>query len=142
MFEHIDVRSNIAVYVQIENQVQFAIASGKLKADDPLPSLQKLATNVGVNINTVSKAYRDLQVMGYVYAVRGSGVFVKKGIEGQCRELVRQRIIERLHEVVAEAKAAGMTSTKTKEIARKSYSSDAGLYAETPKSLLALAKSK
>ena len=74
MFEHVDVRSNIAVYVQIENQVQFAIASGKLKADDPLPSLQKLAAKVGVNINTVSKAYRDLQIMGYVHAVRGSGV--------------------------------------------------------------------
>ena len=64
MLTNIDIHSSVAVYVQIENQVQFAIASGKLKAGDQLPSVRELSERLEVNPNTVAKAYRDLEVMG------------------------------------------------------------------------------
>lgn len=140
MLSSIDIHSSVAVYVQIENHVQFAIASGKLKPGDQLPSVRELSERLQVNPNTVAKAYRDLEVMGLLYTRRGMGVFVNKGIEGKCREDCRKRIISRLHEVVAEAKAAGMENEEVGEIVEKSLSVDASPYGETPAVLLQLAR--
>ncbi|MCP4641657.1 MAG: GntR family transcriptional regulator [bacterium] len=142
MLSSIDINSSVAVYVQIENHVQFAISSAALKPGDQLPSVRELSERLGVNPNTVAKAYRDLEVMGLLYTRRGMGVFVNKGIEAKCREECRKRIIARLHEVVAEAKAAGMTEKEILEVSQKSFASDTGPYGETPASVTALAKTK
>lgn len=142
MLSSIDIHSSVAVYVQIENHVQFAIASGRLKPGDQLPSVRELSERLGVNPNTVAKAYRDLEVMGLLYTRRGMGVFVNKNIEGKCREDCRRRIIGRLHEVVAESKAAGMIRKEILEIVEASVALDASPYGETPASLTALAKPK
>lgn len=141
MLSSIDINSSVAVYVQIENHVQFAIASGRLKAGDQLPSVRELSERLNVNPNTVAKAYRDLEVMGLLYTRRGMGVFVNKGVESKCRDECRKRIIGRLHEVVAEAKAAGMTSREIAEVTEKSYQTESGPYSAAPNSLTALAKS-
>jgi GntR family transcriptional regulator len=142
MFENVNIRSSVAVFLQIENLVQFAVASGKLKSGDQLPSIRELAEKVGVNQNTVAKSYRDLEVMGLVYTRRGMGVFVNKGAEARCREDCRKRIISRLHEVVSEAKAGGMAPREVKEVCEKSCACDAGPYGETPEGVLALARAK
>ena len=56
MLASIDIHSSVAVYIQIENHIQFAIASGKLKATDQLPSVREWAERLGVTPNTVAKA--------------------------------------------------------------------------------------
>lgn len=142
MLSTIDLHSSVAVYVQIENHVQFAIASGRLKPGDQLPSVRELSERLQVNPNTVAKAYRDLEVMGLLFTRRGMGVFVQKNIEAKCREECRRRIISRMHEVVSEAKAAGMTGPEIVEIAQKSISIDSTPYASPPASLLALARAR
>ena len=76
MLEEVNVHSSVAIYAQIENQIRFAIASGKLKANDQLPSIKELGERLGVNFNTVAKAYRDLEVMGLIYTRRGMGCYV------------------------------------------------------------------
>ncbi len=138
----VDIHSTVAVYIQIENHIQFAIASSKLKAGDQLPSVRELSERVGVNPNTVAKAYRDLEVMGLLYTRRGMGVFVNKGIEAKCREDCRKRIITRMHEVVAESKAAGLSKKDVLDIVDRSIATDASPYAETPAQLLSFAKKK
>lgn len=125
MLSSIDITSSVAVYVQIENQIQFAIASGQLKAGDQLPSVRELSERLGVNPNTVAKSYRDLEVMGLLYTRRGMGVFINKGIESKCRDEVRKRIANRMHEVIAEAKAAGMTQKEIIDIAERGIASNA-----------------
>jgi len=142
MLSSIDIHSSVAVYVQIENHVQFAIASGRLKPGDQLPSVRELSERLGVNPNTVAKSYRDLEVMGLLYTRRGMGVFVNRNIELKCREECRKRIIGRMHEVVAEAKAAGMTRKEIGEVVEASLGIDASPYGETPAELLVLAKPK
>ena len=139
MFENVNIYSSVAVYVQIENLVLFAIASGELKPGDQLPTVHEVASRLDINPNTVTKAYRDLVVMGYVFTRRGMGVFIEKDIEAKCIKAVRQRIISRVHEVVAEARAAGFTAAAIKDIASKSYACDAGPYGKTPQALQALA---
>lgn len=142
MLANVDIHSSVAVYVQIENHIQFAIASGKLKPGDQLPSVRELSERLKVNPNTVAKAYRDLEVMGLLYTRRGMGVFINKGIEGRCREECRRRIIMRLHEVTTEAKASGMGKKDIAEVVEKSYALESTPYGETPTQLLALAKKK
>lgn len=142
MLTSVDIRSSVAVYLQIENHVQFAISSGKLKPGDQLPSVRELSERLSVNPNTVAKAYRDLEVMGLLFTRRGMGVFINKGVENKCREECRKRIIGRLHEVVAESKASGMNKKEILDIIEKSYALDSSLYGETPTSLLSLARKK
>ena len=142
MFDKIDMRSQVAVYVQIENQIQYAISSGELKEGDQLPSVRELSIRLEVNPNTVAKSYRDLQVMGLLTSRRGMGVYVIKGAEAKCREESRRRVIERLYEVAMEAKACGMPSTELRDLAKKCYDVEAALYAPAPQSLLSLAKEK
>jgi len=140
MIPSIDIHSSVAVYVQIENHVQFAIASGRLKPGDQLPSVRELSERLGVNPNTVAKAYRDLEVMGLLYTRRGMGVFVNKNVETKCAEECRRRIIGRLHEVVAEAKSAGMSRREVIGVVEASLALDTSPYGETPASLTAMAK--
>lgn len=128
MLSSIDITSTVAVYVQIENQIQFAIASGQLKPGDQLPSVRELSERLGVNPNTVAKSYRDLEVMGLLYTRRGMGVFINKGIESKCRDDVRKRIAFRMHEVIAEAKAAGMSTKEINDIVERGIASDASPY--------------
>ena len=140
MLSSIDLHSTVAVYLQIENHVQFAITAGRLTAGDQLPSVRELSERLEVNPNTVAKAYRDLEVMGLLYTRRGKGVFVREGIEAKCREACLKRIVARIHEVMLEARVAGMGSKAVSEIMQKCLKSTASPYAPPPASLLKIAK--
>jgi len=64
------------IYVQIMDEVRRSLVVGALAPDDPLPSVRQLASELRVNPNTVSQAYRELERQGVVEARRGSGTFV------------------------------------------------------------------
>ncbi len=142
MLASINIDSSVPVYEQIENHVQFAIASGDLKAADQLPSVKELALRLSINPNTVAKAYRDLEVMGLIYTRRGMGCFVNKGVEGQCRDTCRTRIATRLHEVVQEARAAGVGRKDFNDVVAKSFASKDNLYGEAPSAIATLLKKR
>jgi GntR family transcriptional regulator len=72
----LEFNSGIPVYKQIMHQVQAAIAAGRLAEGDQLPTIRALHENLGVNPNTVAKAYRELQHLGVITAEQGSGCFV------------------------------------------------------------------
>lgn len=140
MIPSINIYSATAVYVQIENSIQFSIASGEIKAGDQLPSVRQMSETLGINPNTVAKSYRDLEVMGLLYTRRGMGVYVNKGVQGRCRERCNAMIAQKLHEVTQEAKAAGMSKKEVGTVVGKSFAIDSSPYGETPQSLLSLAK--
>ena len=140
MLENVNIKSSVPVYVQIENEVRFAVASGRLKADDRLPSVRELSERINVNPNTVAKSYRDLEVMGYVYTRKGMGVYIAKGIANKSREDCFGGVVARMHEVICEAKAAGFMAKEIREVCNASLATDSGPYGETPKELLALAR--
>ena len=140
MLSGLNIHSRVAVYLQIENLVQFAIASGKLKSGERLPSVRELSQRLEVNPNTVAKSYRDLEVMGLLFTRRGMGVFVKKGIDSKCREECRQGTITKIHSTVAEAKAAGLSKQELAEMVERSWEIDAKPYEEPPAALMQSAK--
>lgn len=140
MLTHVDAESAVPVYEQIKNEVRFAIASGRLRSGDRLPSVRELSDRLGVNANTVSKGYRDLEVMGLLYTRRGMGVFVNKGVEARCREEIRRAVIDRLHEVVVEARSAGITGKELLNIAKACSASTTAPYEDAPAAITGLAK--
>jgi len=141
MLSSIDIHSSVAVYIQIENHIRFAISAGKLNHGDQLPSVRELSERLGVNPNTVAKAYRDLEVMGLLYTRRGMGVFIGKGVRRNCREECFTGIAKRISEIVKEAEAAGMNGEFHDIVKMAQKHSDKGsLYGETPGPVLAKAK--
>ena len=72
----LEFESGIPAYKQIIRHVQAAIAEGNLKEGDRLPTIRAVHEALGVNPNTVARAYRDLQSMGVIVAQQGSGCYV------------------------------------------------------------------
>ena len=70
--------SRTPIYQQIVDQVLAQIACGVFQADAQLPGVRNLAQDLGINPNTVVKAYAELENSGYIYSVQGKGSFVKK----------------------------------------------------------------
>ena len=72
----IDLTSRIPIYEQIYHKIVNLIINGTLAENDQLPSVRSLAKSTGVNPNTVSKAYQELERSGVIYSVPGRGSFV------------------------------------------------------------------
>ena len=70
--------SRTPIYQQIIEQVLAQIACGALVPDQQLPGVRNLANDLGINPNTVVKAYTELETSGYIYSLQGKGSFVKK----------------------------------------------------------------
>lgn len=64
------------IYRQIVQQVRFAIATGRVEPGDRLPSVRAIATQLGINPMTVSKAYSTLVQSGVVVRHPGIGMVV------------------------------------------------------------------
>lgn len=72
----LEFHSGIPVYRQIIHRVQAAVAEGRLGEGDQLPTIRALHEKLGVNPNTVARAYRELQLLGVISTEHGSGCFV------------------------------------------------------------------
>lgn len=72
----IDAQSKIPIFEQLKKQILEFISIGVLSPDDKLPSVRTLANELGVNPNTVAKAYQELEINGYIYTAKGKGCFV------------------------------------------------------------------
>jgi GntR family transcriptional regulator len=75
MFE-LDMRSRKPIYEQLVDKLKELIINEVLKADEQLPSVRTLAQELTINPNTIQKAYRELEIQGFIYSVKGKGSFV------------------------------------------------------------------
>ncbi len=125
----VDQSGPIAVYIQIENQIQFAIASGAIKQGDPLPSVRELSSRLKLNPNTITKSYRDLELMGLVLTRRGIGVKVSDGARGLCKKRVQEMVRQHLRDAVGECNASGLSPAQIRKITSDALSSGYAPYA-------------
>ncbi len=72
----INYKSPKPLYEQIVDQVQLFISQGLLVEDQQLPSVRELAGNLGINPNTVSRAYQELERKNLILTIAGRGTFV------------------------------------------------------------------
>ena len=89
----INLQGKNSIFEQIKRQIEKFIETGILKPNDKLPSVRNLASDLGINPNTVMKAYQELEKQGYIYTVNKKGVFVSKDIETRKQENKRDVVV-------------------------------------------------
>ena len=76
MLIEVDFNSDEAIYVQLQNQIIMGIATEMIKEGDTLPSVRRLADNIGINMHTVNKAYSILKQEGVIQLDRRRGAVI------------------------------------------------------------------
>ena len=115
----IDFQSRIPVYEQIEEQVIWLINSGVYEPNFKLPSLRALSGELKLNINTVKRAFQELEAKGFVYSVQGKGVFVSP--LRKPNENLKAEAIEDLRISVRSARAKGVTQREIQSVVDEIY---------------------
>lgn len=103
MICHIEPNNGVPIYEQIARQVKFSVANGSLIVGERVPSVRDMATKTAVNVNTVARAYRDLQEQGVLQSIRGTGMVVATEATSICQQERLQMIQQRLRSVLQEA---------------------------------------
>jgi GntR family transcriptional regulator len=108
----INTSGGAPIYLQIVDQVKRNVAMGRLKPEDPLPSVRQLALELTVNPNTVARAYLELEHQGYLYKRQGQGTYVCTPPIGAARR-ERNKIVAGLFEkAIVEAVSFGMSASE------------------------------
>lgn len=77
MYIEIDFNSDEAIYMQLRNQIIWAIATAGLHEGETLPSVRQMADSVGINMHTVNKAYSVLKQEGILTIDRRKGAVIR-----------------------------------------------------------------
>ena len=70
---HLDYRDARPIYSQIADNFRSQILTGILQKGDKLPSVRELASELAINPNTIQRAYRELEMSGFIASVAGKG---------------------------------------------------------------------
>ncbi|WP_277219006.1 GntR family transcriptional regulator [Peptoniphilus vaginalis] len=108
--------SGLPIYEQIKNQIKAQIVAGELRADEALPGMRTLASDLKVSVITTKRAYNDLEQEGYIYSMPGKGSFVKKLNEEVVKENALAEIEKYFTDAMTVAKAAGIEMVELQEI--------------------------
>ena len=73
---HLDYRDARPIYTQIVDGYRAQISAGVLEPGEKLPSVRELAVQLSINPNTIQRAYRQLEALGWIATVPGKGCFV------------------------------------------------------------------
>lgn len=78
----INQRDETPIFQQIVDQIGQLITLGVLQKDDKLPSVRSMAKDLGINPNTVARAYRECEVQKLIYSIPNRGFFVEGSQKG------------------------------------------------------------
>lgn len=107
----ISLNSPIPLHDQLVQEIRRLLADGTLKVGDELPPVRQLANDLGINLNTVARAYRELTERGLLATSRGRGTIVLSTVEETTEKPAeeRKRIEATLGSALADAKIAGLS---------------------------------
>lgn len=118
----IDKQSRVPVYEQIKNQIITLIRVGVFAPYSKLPSIRNISAETAVNVNTVKKAFAELELSGVIYTVPGTGSFVSENALESNSYTVK--VIREITDAVTVAKSIGVSFEKITEIIEKIYKED------------------
>lgn len=115
----IDWQSRTPIYDQLVRGIVRMKSLGVMKSGEQLPSVRNLATSLGVNPNTVQKAYQMLEAHGVIYSVSGKGSFLAEN--STASQLLLQSAESRVNDAVIEAIQTGVEKSKIDKIVDEAY---------------------
>lgn len=104
---HLDYRDARPIYTQIVDGFREQIRSGILQIGDKLPSVRELASDLTINPNTIQRAYRELELSGWIATVPGKGCFVH-GIPTDA-SLEQQALLDNFDKLTAALEKSGIS---------------------------------
>ena len=118
----LDLQSRMPIYEQLKHKICELVMIGNLKPDDQLPSVRSFAREIGVNPNTVQKAYQELEREKIIYSVAGRGSYISPEISRgvQLQQQYVQKVIAALHQ----AKQCGISRERILEAVQVVYKED------------------
>lgn len=122
MLLQIDFGSEEPIYRQIRTQIVHAVATGELSSGDSLPSVRALASDLGVNMHTVNKAYAVLRDEGYISMRGRSGAVIANVAQATAPARIeedRQRIADQIRRLALEFMARGGTKEEFASLAKE-----------------------
>jgi GntR family transcriptional regulator len=116
MLFQIDFHHSKPVYQQLIDQIKFAVASGRLRSGEKLPSIREVAVQARINRNTVAKVYGELEREGVVYSRPGQGSFISDRGSALSQKAQANHLQEKLDEVLAQARLFGFSKFQLQQL--------------------------
>lgn len=108
------------VYLQIKERTKECIVSGAMAEHEKLPSVRELAAELAINPNTIQKAYKELEMEGYIYSQKGKGYFIAP-MKESVQNVKKEEAFERFENVVRELKYLSADYNELKAIIDEIY---------------------
>jgi GntR family transcriptional regulator len=102
MYIVVDENDRRPIYQQVVDEIKNLIARGELREGAALPPVRQVAADLGVNLNTIATAYRELQREGLINVRHGSGAIVTRSSaqQGKTDEELRKPLRAALTQMV------------------------------------------
>lgn len=114
---HLDYRDIRPIYSQIIDGFREQIAAGVLQPGEKLPSVRDLAATLAINPNTIQRAYRQLELEGWIVSMQGKGSFVSG--EMSIRQREADRLLGEFDKLILQLERCGVTRSELAERLQK-----------------------
>ncbi len=102
----IDYHSRMPIYEQIKEQIMMLVTTGVYQPDEQLPSIRALSGELNINVNTIKRAFSELEREGITYSVPGKGVFISPNALGNTA--LTEAALENIAAAVRSGRAKGV----------------------------------
>lgn len=114
----LDYQSRTPIYEQIKEQIIALVGSGVLKENEQLPSLRQLSAELSININTIKRAFSELESQGIIYSVAGKGIFISGNTN---KSEIINKSLENVKSSLVQAKNMGATKEDIINLIKQIY---------------------
>lgn len=113
-----DFAKDRPIYLQLVESICGDIIKGNMKPGEKLPSVREFALDSGVNVNTVQRVYKELEVMALTETKRGQGTYITTDSDAikKMREQMKERVAEQF---VTSVQSLGFTVEEIIEVLKR-----------------------
>lgn len=109
----VDAKDAMPLHAQLERSIRVAIASGRLRPGDQLPTVRQLAVALRINANTVARVYSNLERAGTLETRRGVGTFIAEAGASRRNQQARAADLRAIAvRALADASVRGFTAAE------------------------------
>lgn len=114
----IDYQSRTPIYEQIVLEIERFVVLGIYKPKQQIESIRELATSLGINPNTVKKAYDELERRGTITSISTKGTFIAEDTKKLLKNKIDEKI-KKIREEIEELERLGMSKEEVLKIIKQ-----------------------